>query len=68
MPTARPQPLGKALAAYERELRRGRSVLLQAGDALLIDNRRMLRMCDELLAAVRRWLTRYWVGDLRAGS
>jgi hypothetical protein len=66
-----PQPPDDALAAFEREIKapvHQRCVLLQAGDALLIDNRRMLHMRDELPAESSRWLTRYWIGDLPTDS
>lgn len=56
----------EALAAFEAELGRPehrRQVLLQPGDGLLVDNRRMLHLRDELPAGSRRWLTRYWIGD-----
>jgi hypothetical protein len=66
-----PKPSGDALAAFEREIKspvHRRSVLLQAGEALLIDNRRMLHLRDELPATSPRWLTRYWIGDLPTAS
>lgn len=66
-----PRPPSAALAAFEREITASahrRSVLLQAGDTLLIDNRRMLHMRDELPISSPRWLTRYWIGDLSTNS
>jgi hypothetical protein len=56
----------KALLAFEAEIDKQehrRRILLQTGEALLIDNRRMLHLRDALPAHSPRWLTRYWIGD-----
>lgn len=55
-----------ALLAFERETGKPehlRTLLLRQGDALLIDNRRMLHKRDALPTGSVRWLTRYWIGD-----
>jgi hypothetical protein len=60
------EPRSEALLAFEAEVpapAHRRRVLLRPGDALLVDNRRMLHMRDELPDASPRWLTRYWIGD-----
>jgi hypothetical protein len=60
------EPRSEALLAFDAEIGRPehrRTILLQTGDALLIDNRRMLHLRDTLPADSPRWLTRYWIGD-----
>ena len=60
------EPRSEALLRFEAEIGRQehrRSILLQQGDALLIDNRRMLHLRDTLPVGSPRWLTRYWIGD-----
>lgn len=43
------------------------AVRLESGDALVLDNRRMLHARDGLDPDSPRWLTRYWVGEKDAG-
>jgi hypothetical protein len=60
------EPRSQALLAFEAEVLKPahrRRVLLRPGDAVLVDNRRMLHMRDELPEASPRWLSRYWIGD-----
>ena len=60
------EPRGDALLAFEGEAGKPehlRTILLRQGEALLIDNRRMLHMRAALPADSARWLTRYWIGD-----
>lgn len=55
-----------ALAQFEREISKPvhqRSVMLKAGDALLVDNRRVLHFRDAVPPNSQRWLTRYWIGE-----
>jgi hypothetical protein len=59
------EPRSHALLAFEAEVLQPahrRRVLLRPGDALLVDNWRMLHMRDELPEASPRWLSRYWIG------
>lgn len=59
------QPRPASVRAFEAELgksRHQRRILLHAGEALLIDNRRMLHSRDALPRDSHRWLTRYWIG------
>lgn len=44
------------------------SVRLEPGDALVLDNRRMLHARDALDRDSPRWLTRYWVGEKDVGT
>lgn len=60
------EPRSEALLAFEAELGKPehrRQILLHEGEALLVDNRRMLHLRDALPAHSLRWLTRYWIGD-----
>jgi hypothetical protein len=60
------EPQSQALLAFKAEVlepAHRRRVLLRPGDAVLVDNRRMLHMRDELPEASLRWLSRYWIGD-----
>jgi hypothetical protein len=60
------EPRSPALLAFEAEVlepAHRRRVLLRPGDAVLVDNWRMLHMRDELPEASPRWLSRYWIGD-----
>lgn len=60
------QPRPASIRAFEAELRKSRHqqrILLHAGEALLIDNRRMLHSRDALPGDSHRWLTRYWIGE-----
>jgi hypothetical protein len=60
------QPRPASVLAFEAELgrlRHQRRILLHAGEALLIDNRRMLHSRDALPGDSHRWLTRYWIGE-----
>jgi hypothetical protein len=55
-----------ALVLFEREILEAahqRRVLLTTGDALLIDNSRMLHFRDAVPPNSIRWLTRYWIGE-----
>jgi hypothetical protein len=61
-----PEPRSQALLAFEAEVlepAHRRRVMLRPGDALLVDNWRMLHMRDELPEASPRWLSRYWIAD-----
>lgn len=56
------EPRSEALLAFEAEIDKPEhrhQILLQEGEALLIDNRRMLHLRDELPPDSPRWLTRY---------
>lgn len=60
------QPRPAAVRAFEAELGRSqhqRRIWLHAGEALLIDNRRMLHAREALPEHSHRWLTRYWIGE-----
>jgi hypothetical protein len=60
------EPRSPALLAFETEVLQPahrRRVLLRPGDAVLVDNWRMLHMRDELPEASPRWLTRYWIAE-----
>jgi hypothetical protein len=60
------EPRSQALRAFEAEVlepAHRRRVMLRPGDAVLVDNWRMLHMRDELPAASPRWLSRYWIGE-----
>lgn len=60
------EPRSDALLAFEAAIGRRkhrRRILLQQGEGLLIDNRRMLHMRKALPLNSPRWLTRYWIGD-----
>jgi hypothetical protein len=60
----RPPPA--SLVAFEAEtgrLQQQRRILLHAGEALLIDNWRMLHLRGALPKDSDRWLTRYWIGE-----
>jgi len=62
------KPRSQALLAFEAEIRKAehrRTILLRQGEALLIDNRRMLHQRDALPLNSARWLTRYWIGHCR---
>lgn len=58
-------PRSEAMLSFEAEIAKTEhrhSVLLREGEALLIDNRRMLHWRDALPEDSQRWLTRYWIG------
>lgn len=60
------EPRSQALLAFEAEIstpEHQREILLRQGEALLIDNRRMLHLRHSLPTDSTRWLNRYWIGD-----
>lgn len=64
-PWLRMEPVHEALLAFEAEMGKvdhKRKILLKQGDALLIDNGRMLHSRAPLPDNSCRWLTRYWIG------
>lgn len=57
----------RSLGAFEKCLAAGTTpryaVRLELGDALVLDNHRMLHARDALDRDSPRWLTRYWIGE-----
>lgn len=67
----RSQEHERSLRAFERCLAAPSTpryaVRLEPGDALVLDNHRMLHAREALLRDSPRWLTRYWIGENQGG-